>query len=357
MLSQLRSGGIDFFANSGLILSSLVPVAAINGIGFAFPDYPSVWRAMDGALGKHVMGAIEKAGLVPFEKMWDNGYRQTLSATKPIRTADDLKGFKIRVPPSPLWTGLFKDLGASPVSIPWGETYTAMQTKVADGLENPLAGIYFAKMHEVGKFISTTNHMWDGFWFVANRRSFESLPPSAREIVRTAVNAAAMKQREADAKQREEALTSPEGRLAFVEDYEARQARFQELKDMDKPGKDATPLQQAEYTEIKKEKNDLGRSLYRDSAEYKKAVPIAQQLREQRRVGVTVVDGPEGVEALLASSVPDDQVDRFVAQSQRSLEAGCLNGRRLPIDEGVTAEAQNQARLPDATLAQEHDFV
>jgi TRAP-type C4-dicarboxylate transport system substrate-binding protein len=74
MLSQLRSGGIDFFANSGLILSSLVPVAAINGIGFAFPDYPSVWRAMDGALGKHVMGAIEKAGLVPFEKMWDNGY-------------------------------------------------------------------------------------------------------------------------------------------------------------------------------------------------------------------------------------------------------------------------------------------
>jgi tripartite ATP-independent transporter DctP family solute receptor len=216
MLSQLRSGGIDFFANSGLILSSLVPVAAINGIGFAFPDYSSVWRAMDGALGKHVMGAIEKAGLVPFEKMWDNGYRQTLSATKPIRTADDLKGFKIRVPPSPLWTGLFKDLGASPVSIPWGETYTAMQTKVADGLENPLAGIYFAKMHEVGKFISTTNHMWDGFWFVANRRSFESLPPSAREIVRTAVNAAAMKQREDVAKLNEDLRASIAKTVEFI---------------------------------------------------------------------------------------------------------------------------------------------
>jgi TRAP-type C4-dicarboxylate transport system substrate-binding protein len=171
---------------------------------------------MDGALGKHVMGAIEKAGLVPFEKMWDNGYRQTLSATKPIRTADDLKGFKIRVPPSPLWTGLFKDLGASPVSIPWGETYTAMQTKVADGLENPLAGIYFAKMHEVGKFISTTNHMWDGFWFVANRRSFESLPPSAREIVRTAVNAAAMKQREDVAKLNEDLRASIAKTVEFI---------------------------------------------------------------------------------------------------------------------------------------------
>ena len=216
MLSQLRSGGIDFFANSGLILSSLVPVAAINGIGFAFPDYPSVWRAMDGALGKHVMGAIEKAGLVPFEKMWDNGYRQTLSATQPIRTAADLKGFKIRVPPSPLWTGLFKDLGASPVSIPWGETYTAMQTKVADGLENPLAGIYFAKMHEVGKYISMTNHMWDGFWMLANRRSFEGLPASARNIVRTAINAAAMRQREDVAKLNEELRSNIAKSVQFV---------------------------------------------------------------------------------------------------------------------------------------------
>ena len=216
MLSQLRSGGIDFFANSGLILSSLVPVAAINGIGFAFPDYPAVWRAMDGALGKHVMGALEKAGLVPFEKMWDNGFRQTLSATKPIRTADDLKGFKIRVPPSPLWTGLFKDLGASPVSIPWGETYTAMQTKVADGLENPLAGIYFAKMHEVGKYLSMTNHMWDGFWFVANRRSFEALPPAVREIVRTTINTAAMKQREDVAKLNEELRVNIAKSVEFV---------------------------------------------------------------------------------------------------------------------------------------------
>jgi len=119
-----------------------------------------------------------------------------LSATHPIRTPADLKGFKIRVPPSPLWTALFKDLGASPVTIPWGETYTALQTKVADGLENPLAGIYFAKMQEVGKSISSTNHMWDGFWFLANRKTFQALPQPAQEIIRQTVNAAALKQRE-----------------------------------------------------------------------------------------------------------------------------------------------------------------
>ena len=195
MLSQLRSGSIDFFAQTGLILASLVPVASINGIGFAFPDYASVWKAMDGALGKHVIGAFDKANLIAFDKMWDNGFRQTLSATKPIKTPDDLKGFKIRVPPSPLWTAMFKSLGASPVSVPWGETYTALQTRVADGLENPLAGIYFAKMHEVGKFLSNTNHMWDGFWFLANRRSFEALPASTRDIVTRVVNSAALQQR------------------------------------------------------------------------------------------------------------------------------------------------------------------
>ena len=217
MLSQLRSGGIDFFAQTGLILASLVPVASINGIGFAFPDYPTVWKAMDGALGKHVIGAFEKANLIAFERMWDNGFRQTLSATKPIKTPDDLKGFKIRVPPSPLWTSLFKSIGAAPVSVPWGETYTALQTRVADGLENPLAGIYFAKMHEVAKYLSNTNHMWDGFWFVANKKSFESMPAATRDIVRKVVNDAALQQRADVDKLNKELRTTLEKSVQFVD--------------------------------------------------------------------------------------------------------------------------------------------
>lgn len=217
MLSQLRSGGIDFFAQTGLILASLVPVASINGIGFAFSDYPSVWKTMDGPLGRHVIAAFEKANLVAFERMWDNGFRQTLSSTRPIRTPEDFKGFKIRVPPSPLWTAMFKDLGASPVSIPWGETYTALQTKVADGLENPLAGIYFAKMQEVGKFLSGTNHMWDGFWFLANRRSFEAMPAGTRDMIRQTVNAAALKQREDVARLNLELRTNLSKVVQFVD--------------------------------------------------------------------------------------------------------------------------------------------
>ncbi|CAG2154766.1 TRAP transporter substrate-binding protein [Cupriavidus numazuensis] len=195
MLAQLRAGGIDLFVQTGLVLATLVPVASINGIGFAFSDYSKVWAAMDGALGKHVINAFSKANLIAFDKMWDNGFRQTLSSNKAIRTPDDIKAFKIRVPPSPLWTSMFKAIGASPVSIPWGETYSALQTKVADGLENPLAGIYFAKMYEVGKYISNTNHMWDGFWMVANRRSFESMPAATRDIITKVMNDSALQQR------------------------------------------------------------------------------------------------------------------------------------------------------------------
>lgn len=196
MLSQLRSGGIEFFTLSGLILSTLVPVASINGIGFAFPDYPSVWKAMDGDLGQYVRNQIAKANLVAMEKIWDNGFRQTTSSTKPIQGPEDLKGFKIRVPVSPLWTSMYKAFDSAPASINFSEVYTALQTKVVDGQENPLAIIATAKLYEVQKYCSLTNHMWDGFWFLANRRAWERLPENLRTVVAKHVNAAGMKERE-----------------------------------------------------------------------------------------------------------------------------------------------------------------
>ena len=195
MLSQVRSGGVEFFTLSGLILSTLVPAASINGIGFAFPDYDTVWKAMDGELGAHVRGEISKANLVVMEKIWDNGFRETTSSTKPINGPDDFKGFKIRVPVSPLWTSMFKAFDASPASINFSEVYSALQTKIVEGQENPLAIISTAKLYEVQKFCSLTNHMWDGFWFLANRRAWERLPEDLRTIVAKNINAAGVKER------------------------------------------------------------------------------------------------------------------------------------------------------------------
>jgi tripartite ATP-independent transporter DctP family solute receptor len=195
MLSQLRSGAIDFFSLSGLILSILVPVASINGIGFAFKDYPTVWSAMDGKLGAYVRGQIDQRGLIAMEKMWDNGFRQITSSTKPIKTPADLKGFKIRVPISPLWTSMFQAFGASPISINFSEVYSALQTKIAEGQENPLSLIEIAKLYEVQKYVSMTSHMWDGFWMLANRQSFQSMPKNLQDIVAQNLNQSALDER------------------------------------------------------------------------------------------------------------------------------------------------------------------
>src|ERR1700726_3609331 len=200
VLSQLRSGGVEFFTMSGLILATLVPAASINGMGFAFPDYPTVWKAMDGELGAYVRGQIAKANLVAMEKIWDNGFRQTTSSTRPITGPEDYKGFKIRVPVSPLWTSMFKGFDAAPASINFNEVYSALQTKIVEGQENPLALISTAKLYEVQKYCSLTNHMWDGFWFLANRRAWEKVPEDLRTIVAKNINAAALKERDDTAK-------------------------------------------------------------------------------------------------------------------------------------------------------------
>jgi tripartite ATP-independent transporter DctP family solute receptor len=194
-LSQLRSGAVEFFTLSGLILSTLVPAASINGVGFAFKDYGQVWAAMDGKLGGYVRAEIGKRGLMAMDRIWDNGFRQTTTSTKPISTPADLRGMKLRVPVSPLWTSMFTALGAAPASINFSEVYSALQTKIVDGQENPLAIIDTAKLFEVQKFCSLTNHMWDGFWFLANRRAFERLPRDAQEVVSREINRAALEER------------------------------------------------------------------------------------------------------------------------------------------------------------------
>ena len=195
VLSQLRSGAVEFFTMSGLILSTLVPPASINGVGFAFKDYDQVWAAMDGKLGAYVRGEIGKRGLLATERIWDNGYRQTTTSSKPITAPEDFRGVKLRVPVSPLWTSMFTALGASPASINISETYSALQTRIVDGQENPLAVIETAKFYEVQKYCSMTNHMWDGYWFLANRRAWDKLPPAVQEVVARELNKSAMDER------------------------------------------------------------------------------------------------------------------------------------------------------------------
>jgi len=194
MLGQVRSGGMDFLTVPGVVLANLVPMASLNSVGFIFPDYASVWKAMDGNLGNYMRSHIAKTGLVVTDKIFDNGFRH-ITSQKPVNSPADLAGMKIRVPVSPLLLSLFKSLGAASTPINFNELYSALQTKVVEGQENPLTLINNSKLYEVQKNCAMTGHTWDGYWMVANKRSMEALPAPLRAIVMKHLDAAAMAQR------------------------------------------------------------------------------------------------------------------------------------------------------------------
>jgi tripartite ATP-independent transporter DctP family solute receptor len=195
LLSQVRTGSVDFFNLSSLILSTFVPLSGMTSVGFAFKTYDDVWKAMDGDLGNHIRAEIAKTPLFTVSKIWDNGFRQVTSSTREIKTPDDLKGFKMRVPAAPPLTSLFKALDAAPLPINFSEVYTALQTKVVEGQENPLAIIATTRLYEVQKSCSMTGHVWDGYWVLGNKRSFQKLPADVQQIITREIDKAATDQR------------------------------------------------------------------------------------------------------------------------------------------------------------------
>ena len=195
LLSQVRSGGVEFFNQASVVLSTLVPAAGIVNTGFAFHDYHEVWKAMDGPLGAYVRAQIEKVGLLTMARPWDNGFRHVTTSTRPVRTPEDLRGMKLRVPAAPMLSSLFTALGASPTPINFNEVYSALQTKLVEGQENPLAIIATARLYEVQKYCSLTNHVWDAYWILGNRRAVERLPKDIQEIVRRELDKAASDER------------------------------------------------------------------------------------------------------------------------------------------------------------------
>ncbi|WP_083992171.1 MULTISPECIES: TRAP transporter substrate-binding protein [Bradyrhizobium] len=196
MLSQVRAGGIELLAAPSMTLSTLVPLSGLPSIGFAFQSYDQVWAAMDGGVGDIVREAIARTGVMPLKMVWDNGFRQiTSSSSRQLNSVEDLRGFKIRVPVTALLTSLFSGLGALPSSISYSELYSALQTHIVEGQENPLAQVSTGKLYEVQKYCALSNHCWSGYWILGNRRAMAGLPPDLVELINAAFDAAAVKER------------------------------------------------------------------------------------------------------------------------------------------------------------------
>jgi len=182
MISQLRSGAVEMLAMPGAFLT-FSPVAAIENLAFAYKDRDTVFRAMDGDLGKVIRDDIASKGVVCLDKIWENGFRDITTSNRPIHTAADLAGLKIRVSPGKIRIDTFQSLGASPTPIALSELYTALQTHVVDAQENPLVLINQQKFFEVQKYVSLSEHIWSGYWTLVNADIWKRMGPGIQAIV------------------------------------------------------------------------------------------------------------------------------------------------------------------------------
>lgn len=195
-VSQLRSGAMEMYIGSDGVLSTVVMDAAIEGVGFAFKSQPQALAAIDGPLGDLVRKQMVTKGIYPFAKCWVNGFRQVVTSTKPIKTVDDLAGLKVRTPGAKLYVDMFKTLGASPTPVNVADVYTALQTKVIDSVEVPMAIIEASKWYEPTKYLSITNHIWGNLFAVVNLDAWKSLPPDIQAILNREIDRAGMLERD-----------------------------------------------------------------------------------------------------------------------------------------------------------------
>jgi len=183
-LDMLQSGELEFFTLMGGILGRKVPVAEIQGLPFAFTSHEQVHRVNDGALGEYIGRECQAQGIYRFQYgLLENGFRQISTLDRPIRTADDLRGLKVRVPDGQMFRDLFASLDAQPVTVNIRDLYEALKARRVDAQENPLVITEVNKLYEVTRYISITNHMWSGFNLLANLKFWSSLPPDVQEVV------------------------------------------------------------------------------------------------------------------------------------------------------------------------------
>jgi tripartite ATP-independent transporter DctP family solute receptor len=187
-LRLLVAGELEFMTLMGGIIGQVVPAAEIQGVPFAFSSHEQVHAAMQGALGEHLRREMAAKGIHGFrDGVLENGFRHIVSVDRPVRTAADLAGYRMRLPAGRMFGDLFRSLGAEPVVVNIRELYDALKDHRVDGQENPLAIIEVNRLYEVSRYTSLTGHMWSGFNLIGNLRFWQRLPEDVQETVNRSV--------------------------------------------------------------------------------------------------------------------------------------------------------------------------
>ena len=184
MISSLQGGTLEMTVPD---TSTLVGSAGLESFGlinlpFLFDKSEEADALLDGPFGQKLMANLPNKGLIGLG-FWENGFRQVTNSRRPITKADDFAGLKLRVIQNPLFIDTFSALGASAQPMPFPEVYTALETGVVDGQENPLATILSSKFYEVQKYTVLSDHIYSVWAFLMSKKFWDKLSPEEQKLI------------------------------------------------------------------------------------------------------------------------------------------------------------------------------
>jgi TRAP-type C4-dicarboxylate transport system substrate-binding protein len=194
MFADLRGGALEFYL-SGALLGGVAPTSALPMLPFAFRDSKSVFAALDGPLGDRIRGELAAAGFHAFRRSLQNGFHHMTNDVRPIETAGDFIGLKIRTPGGEIAADFFRALGAEAGMVPFSGMYDALKAKTFDGQSDPLGVVLSLRLYEVQHYLSLTAHWWTGFTLLANATAWNALPADVQATVERHAEATALAQR------------------------------------------------------------------------------------------------------------------------------------------------------------------
>ncbi|HKJ65188.1 MAG TPA: sialic acid TRAP transporter substrate-binding protein SiaP [Desulfopila sp.] len=196
MVENLRNGVLEITWVTTGFFGSYEPILNVLECGYLFRDSEHSYKVFDGPIGEEVKSLVDKHG-VKVLGFFEAGMRHVTTTDKAIYGPADLDGLKIRTPKAKYHLNTLKYMGANPVPMAFSELYTAMQTGVVDGQENPVSNIYNAKFYEVNKYIALTGHLHLTHMVMYSEKLWNKLPADIQAIVKEAVIEAQAVQRAA----------------------------------------------------------------------------------------------------------------------------------------------------------------
>ncbi len=190
MTEGIQQGAIDLLITSTGPLGGFCPSINILDFPFLFRDFEHVDRVLDGSIGRRLLDDFEKADIKGLA-FWENGFRHLTNNRVAVRNVGDAKGLKIRTMENKVHLAAWKAAGLNPTPMAWGEVYTALQQKVIDGQENPVAVFYSSKFWEVQKHFSLTQHVYSPSPLLMSKKTFYAMPKDDQALfVKTALEVA-----------------------------------------------------------------------------------------------------------------------------------------------------------------------